>query len=95
MRIGILAGMVFLVAALIFAATRSREPVYQGKKLSEWLEEGSSQEEFSYRFSAETRFAVRQIGTNALPFLLDTLRSQDSQVKLKLEECAAGKISFA
>ena len=83
-RIRLFLGLIFL-AALIFAVTHSREPVYQGKKLSAWLEEGVS-EEGIFSSSSETQIAVRQIGTNALPFLLNMLRSQNSRVKLKLEE---------
>jgi len=34
----LLVGLI-MIAAFIFSVTRSREPSYQGKKLSDWLEE--------------------------------------------------------
>ncbi len=86
LRISIFAGLI-LIAALLFTATRSREPVYQGKKLSAWLEKlysGYSPEEGS----AELELAIRQMGTNTLPFLLSRLRSKNSRIKLKIDELA-------
>ena len=51
------------------------EPVYQGKPLSVWLKSfdiGTSQEEADVAADA-----VRHIGTNALPMLLEMIRSKD------------------
>ncbi len=42
-----------------------KEPEYQGKKLSEWVELASNTQE-----EQKAQSAVRQIGTNALPWLL-------------------------
>jgi hypothetical protein len=48
---------------------REREPVYHGKKLSEWLETVSSRYS-SAQESQAAENAIRQIGTNALPCLV-------------------------
>jgi len=72
------------LSALLFL--RPGEPSYQGNLLSTWLAElsnGSSED----RKAAEV--AIREIGTNALPILLQELRaSDDSPVKMKLWELA-------
>ena len=66
---------------LILPAGES-EPVYQGKPLREWLA--------LYRFHIDGLFgndqadeAIRQIGTNAIPTLLEMLQEHDSDLKLK------------
>jgi HEAT repeat protein len=56
------------VIALFTSAcnSRSQQPAYNGKTLSEWVGDiGKSNEE-----SAQAQEAIRQIGTNAIPFLL-------------------------
>ena len=76
--------LVALVSVIVWQAQREREPVYQGKRLSVWL--------LQYRVNhhsaggdgvldkqAET--AIQQIGTNALPTLLEILRAQDTRLK--------------
>jgi hypothetical protein len=53
------------------------EPVYQGKPLSVWLRSfdmGTAKEEADVAADA-----VRHIGTNALPMLLEMIRSKDSK----------------
>jgi HEAT repeats len=73
---------VALVSALIWLALRPREPadepVYEGKRLSEWLTFGRS----GY-FAPGAEDAIRHIGTNALPTLLQMLRANDSRLKLQ------------
>ena len=75
------------LAGAVWQAARSREPVYQGKPLSVLLEQ------FNWRISGgalipsqshlrdETATAMRQIGTNAIPFLLRMAAVEDSPVK--------------
>ena len=61
-----LAGVIILTA-LVARVIRPSEPTYQGRTLSEWLRvyrEGPDRRE-------QASMAVRQIGTNAFPFLLD------------------------
>jgi hypothetical protein len=62
------------------------DPLYQGRRLSVWLER--------YDYNAgrvtvikaismkETDEAIRQIGTNAIPLLLRRLRTRDSALKI-------------
>ena len=62
-----------------------REPVYQGKRLSVWLKAfiGDSSTEADW---ARAREAVRAIGTNALPILMEMFEAKDSRIKEKLLE---------
>jgi len=56
-----------------------REPVYQGIRLSGWLE--------YYRSDAdapEVDEALRKFGTDAIPFLLKNLRAEDSRLRMML-----------
>ncbi len=62
---------------------RPREPMYQGKALSVWLEilgtQGRRYEEY-----LEAKNAIEVIGTNALPQIVAMLSAEDSVFKLKL-----------
>jgi hypothetical protein len=63
-----------------------REPVYQGKPLSAWLQTynpASPSNRGSPAWKA-TDDALSHIGTNAIPFLLKSLRARDSSLKLRL-----------
>jgi len=68
------------VVAGILAVTLwpgDREPSYQGKKLSEWLEMYSGAMHAGFEKSPgrlEAEDAVRHIGTNAIPLLLEWVR---------------------
>jgi HEAT repeat protein len=59
-----------------------REPSYKGKRLTFWLSELSPDDD-SYSTAQE---AIRAIGTNALPRLVEDLRRKDSAGKRKLSE---------
>jgi hypothetical protein len=77
-------GLVFVAAVVaVVVWPRKREPEYQGKKLSEWLEiyeRNSLVLQVGYGKSGdsttkvkrmeEARDAIKQIGTNGVPFLL-------------------------
>ena len=56
----------------VLQALREREPVYQGKRLSFWLEEPNADD--------RDEQAIRQIDTNALPFLIKRLRAHDKRL---------------
>src|SRR5947209_2980083 len=75
--------LVTVVGAVAWQVLSYREPVYEGRRLSVWLEEfnktGGTRDS-----TRKAREAIRQIGTNALPILLATLRSEDSGFKLTL-----------
>ncbi len=69
--VGLLAVIAAVAACL---ALRPREPVYQGKRLSEWLHE-LDKDTFTKESRARATEAVRRIGTNGIPFLERMLRS--------------------
>src|ERR1043166_198291 len=75
--------LVIVVGAAAWQVHSSREPVYEGRRLSVWLEEfnktGGTRDS-----NRKAREAIRQIGTNAIPILLATLRCEDSRFKLTL-----------
>jgi hypothetical protein len=60
---------------------QEREPVYQGKGLREWLaENGYAWARQDAHAQEITQAAIRHIGTNAIPILLDMLRRKDSSL---------------
>lgn len=85
---------VALAGVIAWQVLHLREPVYQGKRLSSWLEayklHGVAGVE-TWQVRGEQQKAdeaVRQAGTNALPTLLRTLWAKDSALKLKLMDLA-------
>ena len=85
----------FAVLVAIGVATYAlwpREPVYQGKKLSEWLEEADIGV-WPRPTVVPADEAIRQIGTNALPMIAQLLRARDSALKRKLLRVSY-KVSF-
>jgi HEAT repeat protein len=62
------------------------EPVWQGKKLSQWLVECNSDNPRDLTASAQK--AIRAMGTNILPFLLNMVATTDSSAKMKLRAWA-------
>ena len=78
--LAVLAGL----TAVLFLASQPSDPLHKGKRLSEWLQEfdmSNSVLEPDRRRKAEQ--AIREIGTNALPFLVRELRARDSWLKRK------------
>ena len=64
---------------LIFA---NAEPKYQGKKLSRWLDDINSAGSLS---NAEPALqAVREMGTNSLPFLLEIIGERETGLKKRI-----------
>jgi HEAT repeats len=80
--------ILLVLGALVWLASRPREPVYQGKTLSEWLR--LQVDDFN---NPDAQDAVRHIGTNGIPTLLRMLRQRDSRLKLRLFELT-GKQDF-
>src|SRR5437867_1186456 len=81
-QLGVISALCLVAVAAAFFVMRPREPVYQGKQLSQWLEEFNRVGPAEINQEAEK--AIRQIGTNALPFLVKDLCSRDSPFKLSL-----------
>jgi HEAT repeat protein len=77
-RIGFV-GLLVVVASALLWAGRSREPSYQGKRLSQWMDvlaHSSDAPDNPPRKQATK--AIRHIGTNALPFLLAEMKYKES-----------------
>ena len=73
------------IAWLIFSSHAPTEPVYQGKRMSEWLDMLINVGGVHiYNMDADAEEAVRQIGTNGIPTLLRRLQVCDSKLKLRL-----------
>jgi HEAT repeat protein len=88
--IALAAFTIALVSVFVWLAWQQREPVYQGKPLSEWLslpkiETGKGAVVVKDDRRAE---AVREAGTKAIPTLLRMLRAKDSPLKLKVLDLA-------
>ena len=66
-----------ILAALIFALTRSREPRYHGRPLSYWVQSASLLNLQGKPIEPEAPQAIRQIGTKAIPFLIGWLHYED------------------
>lgn len=77
--------LVAIVGVMMWEVLREREPVYQGKSLSQWLEEYNQNFLFlNSPIRAQAKSAVGQIGTNALPILLEWTAKKDSILKKEL-----------
>ena len=72
-------GFGVVVAGLVLVFIPSREPSYGGKRLSVWVEMYATPPRKS-----EADNAIRHIGTNALPYLLEWIRYEPGPRKLKL-----------
>lgn len=78
--------MVVIIAGLALFAFLGRktlfpsEPSYQGKSLSAWAQQYGSNKWSNANppATAEAELAIRQIGSNGIPFLLDQMQAGDS-----------------
>jgi len=82
-----------VVFAIVLAATRDDEPVYQGRKLSEWVDKYETElkpDRYSPTNmivvveSDDAAEAVGKIGTNALPYLLKWISYEPSSWQFQL-----------
>ena len=82
----IVAGVLLAIGLgfLIHALTADKEPVYQGKRLSAWLNDSYEPSYLNTQLDPAAVKAVQAIGTNALPYLLKMIKTRDSQLKLRL-----------
>jgi hypothetical protein len=96
-RVQIALTVLLTMAAVVSAwlGLRQREPVYHGRRLSDWLTAYrlhglAGVETWQVRVEQqEADEAVRHVGTNALPTLLRMLRAQDSALKVRFIGLAA------
>jgi hypothetical protein len=75
-----------ILAGAAWQLLSPHEPVYQGKRLSNWLEQFSTNHwgKFNSTEDKEAASAIRQIGTNALPVMLKLMSKRDSRLTQKL-----------
>jgi len=82
--IGVLA-LAVSVASLTFGLVLRKEPHFQGRSLTQWLvDRPKYKNPFIVRpapLSVEARRAVKAIGTNAIPILLEMIQARDSAFK--------------
>jgi hypothetical protein len=79
LRIIIMVVMILLVGWLVVHDFRNRDPQYEGRTLSEWLEDyqdSTRADTMPGRFEASTN-ALKHIGTNAIPTLLRWAAAKD------------------
>ena len=79
----IAAACLFGLAFVAIRVSQPREPSFEGRSLSSWLDD------FSYddtNLTSQAEIAVRRMGTNAIPFLLDILTYQESPGRKKLRQ---------
>jgi HEAT repeat protein len=83
-RVVILLCAAGVCGAVWFLAVDSRpgDPVWQGKKLSQWLQEDNGRGPGN--LTDDARAAIRGMGTNAIPYLLMMAKETDSKLKLQL-----------
>ena len=82
---------------LIHALTAVKEPIYQGKRLSVWLDDTyqtKTGHRTGYALTAASVQAVRTIGTNALPYLFKMLEARDSNLKLAVVQIMRRKFQI-
>lgn len=86
--IGLIVLIITVVARMMtWQVLRMREPVYQGKTLTTWLEEYRAADnpfpitEEKTATMGRAGNAIRHIGTNAVPFLVEKARAKDSPLK--------------
>jgi len=79
--------VVVLIGVAILRMLLPQEPAYEGKTLSVWLDDCFRvQEARSDARCKAGEKAIRAIGTNALPILLEMARARDSALKCKLTQ---------
>ena len=95
-RVQIALGVVLVILAGVIGrqVLRLREPIYQDRRLGDWLAVYkmaglAGVETWQVRVEQQKADeAVRHAGTNALPILLRMLRANDSVLKIKCMELA-------
>jgi hypothetical protein len=75
-QIALAVSLIAVGGVIAWQVLREREPVYQGKPLSVWLESYDSPK--NQQAWQQTDEAIRQIGPKAIPMLLQMLRVSDS-----------------
>lgn len=82
-KIALLVVSMVVIAFVIVYKVQTREPVFEGKRLSEWLEDRDLNV-LEPEPDQRAKEVIRQMGTNALPFLVRELHAKDSWLKSKM-----------
>jgi hypothetical protein len=93
LRIVGIAAAAMVAAWLVICFTTPKQPSYQGRKLSEWIDGSQGGSEFSHANGTMTyadtqafHHAVRKIGTNAIPTLLRWEHVKNFSINDKLNQ---------
>src|SRR5438105_196954 len=78
--------VVAVLAMLGWQILRFREPVYQGKELTVWLEQFGANRwgRGNRELGSQAEAAIRHIGTNAVPILLERMARRESSIRIQL-----------
>lgn len=82
------AAIVSALAALWLAAPRPKEPTFDGKPLSYYLDKQTYGE---LRTERDARDSIRDFGTNAVPSLIAILDARESRFKARVRSLLAGQ----
>lgn len=82
-----------VIAIVVWSVLIPPEPTYGGKPLTAWAEQYGSNHWSNVDRAAdrEAEFAIRRIGTKAIPFLLDLIQAKDSILKKRLRSLVPQK----
>jgi hypothetical protein len=70
-KLGFLVVVAVAIGTTFWLVLRPRDPVYQGQTLSYWFDQ------FNTTNRPQAAIAIRQLGTNAVPFVLEKAKSKD------------------
>jgi len=78
--------LVAIVGMVVWQVLREREPVYQGKRLTVWLDQYHTQNWAGHNRDSgrQAEDAIRHFGTNAIPIYLKLMSTRDSPLKHEL-----------
>jgi hypothetical protein len=77
---GVLVALVIVMAAWHYF-TKPAEPSFEGKTLTEWLTRPIDEIPSIPAWRAETRRAIRGMGTNTIPLMLEWFNTKDSRLQ--------------
>jgi HEAT repeat protein len=80
---GLVVAAALIIAIISAAFSGTREPEYEGRKLTQWLEDLRHSPSGSPFARTNAIIAIRHMGTNAVPYLLTMLHARDSRLKTK------------
>jgi len=86
-------GVLVLSALIVVVVRPDREPKYQGRSLSEWLARlAAGPDGDPPQQAQEAQQAIRHIGTNALPYLLEWVQYERPRWKSSLNRITGGRL---